>query len=141
MHTDIQPPRVLQAAPTEEGDADFAEGVELELVGGLQQRLGVGRVDDQRPRVDELQQQLQHVGADVAHAQLQHLPVARLPRRPDRPIMAERGGEVRGILGRMKEQIKNKTGGGEGGTRMLHNNTYTTHTWSSTRVGEKIITR
>lgn len=65
---------------TKEGDTDFTEGVELELVGSLQQRLGVGRVDDQRSRVDELKQQLQHIGADVAHVQLQHLPAPRLPR-------------------------------------------------------------
>lgn len=69
---------------TEEGHADFAEGAELELVGRLQQRLGIGRVDDQRAGVDELQQQLQHVGADVAHVELQQVPALRLPRRPGR---------------------------------------------------------
>lgn len=53
---------------TQEGDTDFTEGAELKLVGRLQQRLCIGRVDDQRSRVDELKKQLQHVGADVAHA-------------------------------------------------------------------------
>lgn len=68
--------------PTQEGDADFAESVELELVGGLQERLGVGGVDDERPRVDELQQELQHVGTHAAHGHLQLLTAPLLSHRP-----------------------------------------------------------
>lgn len=74
---------------TEEGHADFAEGIELEFVGRLKQRLGVGRVDDQRACVHKLKQQLQHVGADVAHVEFQQVPALRLPRRPGK------GGERR----------------------------------------------
>ena len=88
----FEPSFISCSVPTQEGDTDFTEGAELELVGSLQQRLGIGGVDHQRSRVNKLEQLLQNISADVAHVQLQHLPAPRLPRRPDQPITAERWG-------------------------------------------------